>query len=134
MCISSAICVASSFTSNFVGLRIGLTIKLMICLMPETRAGLMGTVCSLLALIRWRLIHRSPSAVPVCKADKKPQTNPVHTLCTILPKPFCLLSGVRSQNYSDRVESSDDWHANVHKNCPTLLQFLFITSYYFQYQ
>lgn len=74
----------------------------------------------------------SPSAVPACKADKKnPQNTPP---CTSMPKPFRLLSGVRNQNYFDRTEDSEDWHANAHNNCPTLLQFLFITSYSLQYQ
>lgn len=77
--------------------------------------------------------QRSPSAVSACKADKKLQTPQNTPLFTSLPNPFCLLSGVRRQSYFDRMQGSDDWHANVHNNCPTLLQFLFIT-YSFQYQ
>lgn len=132
MCLSSVICAAPSFTSNFVGSRIGLTYKTYDlpnawhqsrvngkCLLPS---------CTDLRGAGW--FREVLLFARQTKSPKPPQDTPLRTS---LPTPFCLLSGLRSQNYSDRMESSDDWHANVHNNCPTLLQFLFIT-YSFQYQ
>lgn len=77
-------------------------------------------------------MQRSPSAIPACKAAKKEKEAQNTSLCTSMPKAFHFLSGVRKKK--DRTEDSEDWHANVHNNCPTLLQFLFITSYSLQYQ
>lgn len=133
MRVFSVISVALKFTDSFAGLKMfSLTVKLIIFLTPETKAGLMANVCLGLGFRGggWcREARLQSQLVKRPKKKKKPRTHHCAQACQRLSVFF---QGLGKKK--DRTEDSEDWHANVHNNCPTLLQFLFITSYSLQYQ